>query len=241
MRTALVLLAMVTASTSSFAQSNLDREEIEIIVREYLLKHPEILLEVQDALNRKQEAELAERQVATIDQNTEAIYNSPYQIEFGDPNAEITIVEFFDYNCGFCQRALADMQRMLENDKNVRFVLKEFPVLGEQSIDASRVSLAMSQLMPDKYPQFHVELLGLEGVKNGARAMQVAVDLGADEEKLLEEMEKPYIIDAMSEVYQIADGLGVTGTPSYIVGKSVVFGAVGYDQLKKELSAQFSE
>ena len=165
--------------------------------------------------------------------NMALITNSDYQIEFGDPNAPVTIVEFFDYNCHFCQRAMADMQDLLKDNPNIRFVLREFPVLGEQSIEASRVSLAFSKLLPEKYGEFHLKLLGAEGVKNGDRAIQIAKELGADENQLLAEMEKPEIIEAIGSVYQIADPLGITGTPSYVIGDQVVFGAVGYDRLDK--------
>lgn len=235
------LIVSVSSTFSSWAQERMTKEQVETIVREYLLKNPEIILEVQDALTRKQEGELADRQLATIRQNAEVLFSSPHQIEFGPENAEITIVEFFDYNCGFCQRAMADMQQILRDDKNVRFVLKEFPVLGEQSIEASRVSLAMSKLMPDKYGKFHINLLGLPGLKNGENAIRTALNLGVNEDALRAEMEKPYIIDAMREVYELADGLGISGTPSYVVGEKVVFGAVGYDQLKEELNSQLQQ
>ncbi|MEM9278698.1 MAG: thioredoxin domain-containing protein, partial [Pseudomonadota bacterium] len=136
------------SSLAARAENDLSKDEIQKIVREYLLENPEILIEVQSALEQKQQAELAVTQQQTIQENYEAIYASPYQIVFGNPNASKTIVEFFDYNCGFCQRALADMQQFIETDKDVKFVLKEFPVLGEASIEASQVSLAFSKVMP---------------------------------------------------------------------------------------------
>ncbi|MEL7428832.1 MAG: DsbA family protein [Pseudomonadota bacterium] len=224
---------------NAHADETLDRAEIEKIIREYLVENPEIMLEVQEALGRKQADELVARQAETIKQEQEMLFNSPYQIEFGNPDAAVTIVEFFDYNCGFCQRAMADMEQILESDsENVRFVLKEFPVLGEQSIEASRVSLAFAQLAPEKIGEFHTTLLSQDGIKDGEMALQLAVALGANEDEMRGEMEKPYIIDALTEVYRVAEDLGVTGTPSYIVGENVVFGAVGYEQLKQEIEKQ---
>lgn len=230
----LAVSAMVVAHPSG-AQETLGRTEVEKIVRDYLIQNPQILLEMQQALEAKQQAAQAIAQKQTIADRKEEIYNSSYQIEIGDPQAKVTIVEFFDYNCGFCQRALGDMNRMIESGDSVRFVLKEFPVLGEASFEASKVSMAFSRVMPEKYAEFHIALLGMEGGKDGARAMQLAVEMGADEEAVKAEMENPAILETIREVYDIADGLGITGTPSYLIGDKVVFGAVGYDKLNDEL------
>ena len=231
-----VLLSCIfLATTPLVAQETVNKDEIRQIIREYLIENPEILLEVQQALELKQQAELAITQQRTIEANQELLYSSPFQIEFGDKNAEKTIVEFFDYNCGFCQRAMADMHQFLEADKNVRFILKEFPVLGEASLEASRVSLAVSRVIPEKYPQFHVELLGMEGLKDGERALELAVSMGADRDRIVEEMENPEIFQAIQEVYEVANGLGISGTPSYVVGDEVIFGAVGYSHLKQAI------
>lgn len=218
------------------AQEDFTKEEIHKIIREYLIQNPEIFLEVQQSLEQKQQAELEKDQRKTIAENQELIFSSPYQIEFGDRNAKKVIVEFFDYNCGFCQRALGDMQQFLASDPDVRFVLKEFPVLGEPSLDASRVSLAFSKLKPDLYSKFHTELISLEGLKDGERAIQLAEQMGATREELVEKMEDPEIFQAIQEIYELANGLGVTGTPSYIVGNDVVFGAVGYTRLKEAMA-----
>ncbi len=220
------------------AQDGVTRDEVRTIIRDYLLENPEILLEVQQALEQKQQAELSQTQKQMIRDNAELLYNSPYQIVFGDVDAEKTIVEFFDYNCHFCQRAMADMQEFIENDKDVRFILKEFPVLGEASFEASRVSLAFSRVMPEKYPQFHIDLLSMEGLKDGERAMQLAESMGASRSQIIAEMDNPEIIEALRSIYDLANGLGITGTPSYVAGGEVVFGAVGYTQLKETVNNQ---
>lgn len=219
----------------SFALDSKDKSEVETIIREYLLKNPEIFIEVQQALEAKQKLETANAQKQTLIDKHELIYNSKHQLEIGNPDAPITVVEFFDYNCGFCQRALADMNRFIKEDKNVRFILKEFPVLGEASVEAHRVSLAFSTLMPEKVEEFHTELLSKRGRKDGKVASELAISFGVDQTDLINEMEKPYIVAAMREVYELADGLAITGTPSYIIGNEVIFGAVGYAQLKARI------
>ena len=235
--TAIILLFLSTFATHPLAQEPLDKTEIGKIVREYLLENPEIMLEVQQALELKQQGELAESQQAILASQKDLIFSAPYQIEIGNPDAEITIVEFFDYNCGFCQRALTDMEIMLKSNKNLKFVLKEFPVLGEASLEASRISMAVSILLPAKHAEFHTELLSLPGQKDGARAMELAIKMGLKENDLIAEIENPQIIETIQSTYGLANELGITGTPSYIVGNEVVFGAVGHDQLETKIKS----
>ncbi len=227
--------------TTSRAQEVDNRADVEMIVREYLLSNPEILIEMQDVLQAKQQQQTAATQKQTLEAKKEAIYSSPHQIEIGNPEASVTVVEFFDYNCGFCMRALDDMNRMLDSNKEVRFVLKEFPILGPASVEAHQVSMAVSKVLPDQYAQFHIDLLGLSGRKDGARAVELALAMGADEATLRAEMEKPYIAEALDEVQAIAAGLGIGGTPSYIIGDEVVFGAVGFDELSQRVDQLTTE
>ncbi|MGI9399990.1 MAG: DsbA family protein [Rhizobiaceae bacterium] len=215
----------------------LERADVEKIVHEYLLENPTLLIEVQQALEKKQEEERLVAQQIALTENKDKIFGSEYQVEIGDPNAPITIVEFYDYNCGFCQRALGDMQKFVAEDKDVKFILKEFPVLGEASLDAHKVSLAFSKLMPEKAEEFHNVLLSAPGRKDGEMAIELAVKLGADRDAITSEIDKPYILDAIKEVYAIADSLGITGTPSYVVGDEVVFGAVGHTALNQKVTA----
>lgn len=230
-------LSAFSLSTNAIAQQSLNKSEVEQIVREYLLANPELLLEVQQQLEEKQQSELSNKQAEVISSQKDEIFSAPYQIEIGNPNAEITIVEFFDYNCGFCQRALSDMQVLLKSNDNLKFVLKEFPVLGEASIEATRVSMAVSKLLPEKHAEFHTKLLGMEGQKDGNRAMQLAVEMGASQIEIMMEMENPQIIETIQQTYGFANELGITGTPSYIIGNEVVFGAVGHDQLDSKIKS----
>lgn len=233
------VLAFLPIGASTANAEPLDKAEIEKIVREYLISNPEILIEMQQAYEVKQRAELVENQKVTLQEKQAAIYQSPHEISIGDPNADITIVEFFDYNCGFCKRALDDMNRLIASDRSIRFILKEYPVLGEGSLTASQVSVAFSKLYPEKYSEFHRQLLSLDGPKDGERAIETAVANGADRDTLVGRMKEDDILDALRESYEIAEGLGINGTPSYIIGDKVVFGAVGFDQLEQDIDAQF--
>ncbi len=215
----------------------IDRTQIEAVVRDYLLKNPEVMLEVQDALEAKQKAAQQLASQGVIQQNKDEIFNSTFDGVVGNPKGKVTIVEFYDYNCGFCKRAIEDMQALTKENPDLRFVLKEFPILGPESHKASVVSMAFHKMMPEKYGQFHTALLGGEGRATEASAMKVALSLGADEKKLREAMKDPSINEAFSRTYDLANKLAISGTPSYVVGNEVVFGALGKDVLAEKIEA----
>ncbi|MDA8869788.1 DsbA family protein [Rhizobiaceae bacterium] len=235
----LLILIALFLTLPAFAQDvtpEPDRTRIEGIVRDYLLTNPEIMLEVQAALEAKQ-AELAlARAKEAITRNQTAILSSKNQAVVGNPDGDVTLVEFFDYNCGFCQRAMNDMNELLAKDDKLRFVLKELPILGPGSVTASQVSTAVYRLHPDRYAEFHGRLLGLDAQKDGATARTIAEDMGFDMAALNAEADKPDVIDAFREVNRLADELGISGTPSYIIGDEVVFGALGADVLARKVS-----
>jgi len=228
----------ISFAVPASAQTEINRQQVENIIREYLLANPELLYEVQQAFEAKQALQVSAKQQEALETSREFLTQSDYQIVFGDPNAAITVVEFFDYNCHFCQNAASDMQKLVEEDKNIRFVLKEFPVLGPESLEASRISMAVSTVLPEKHAEYHLELLAMHGLKNGQRAMELAVKYGADEAEINRIIENPKIIETIQEVYQVADGLGITGTPSYVVGDQVIFGAVGYEQILAAINGE---
>ncbi|MEM9733895.1 MAG: DsbA family protein [Pseudomonadota bacterium] len=212
-----------------------DKPAIEKMVRDYLLANPEIILEVQQALEAKQQAEAAERTRMALEQHGDTIFRSQNQGTIGPKDADVQVVEFFDYNCGFCQRAMNDMNTLLEGDKKVQFVMKELPILSEGSVEAHRISTAVYRLFPDQYEKFHNTLLGLQGVKDGNRALRVAQQMELDIDKINEEAGKPNILAAFREVNELANQLGINGTPSYVIGDEVLFGALGADVLREKI------
>jgi protein-disulfide isomerase len=220
----------------TLAETTVDRSEVEGIIRDYLLKNPEILLEVQDALEAKQKEEQRIASLGVIKDNKDEIFNSTFDGVVGNPNGKVTIVEFYDYNCGFCKRAMEDMRALTDADPDLRFVLKEFPILSPDSQKASVVSMAFHMMMPQKYGEFHNALLGGEGRATEAAAIKVALSLGADEAELRAKMQDPTIIDTLSKTYDLANKLAITGTPSYVIGNEVVFGALGKDVLAEKIA-----
>ncbi len=207
------------------------------IIRDYLMANPEVVRDAIDELQKKQDAAEQAAQVAAITDNRDLLFSSPRQVVLGNPKGDVTLVEFFDYNCAYCRRAQPDMEQLIADDPNLRVVLKEFPVLGDGSIEAAEVSIAVRVLAPDKSAEFHDALIAQSGQVNGEVALAVAEGLGLDRAKLKKTMDAPEVKDTINEGYALATKLSLTGTPSYVTSEEVVIGAVGYDALKEKIAA----
>jgi protein-disulfide isomerase len=233
---AFVVLSLAPASAQFSATQ---RTDIEHIVREYLVSHPEVLQEAMAELEKRTaEAETAKHKAAVKD-NAKEIFNSPRQVVLGNPKGDVTLVEFFDYNCGYCKHAMGDMLTLLKTDPNLRVVLKEFPVLGPGSVAAAKVAAAarMQDKSGKKYLEFHTKLLGGRGQADEAHALAAAKDAGFDTAKIQKDMNGDEVRAQIAESFKLADALGLNGTPSYVVGNDVVVGAVGLDALKEKINA----
>ncbi len=233
----LVGLTALAGSLPSANAEDFSRSEIETIVREYLVQNPSVIREALEALDRQEKEAAETARLQAVTESADVLFNSTRQVVLGNPDGDITMVEFFDYNCGYCKRAFTDMARLMEEDENLRVVLKEFPVLGQGSVEAAQVAVAVNDIAPEKYPDFHQALLLQRGQANRASAMAAATELGLDEDALSKSMESDLASQTIEEVYSLANRLGLTGTPSYVIGDEVVMGAVGYDQLKDKISA----
>jgi protein-disulfide isomerase len=215
------------------------RSEIERVIREYLLQNPELLQDVMAELEKRQSVAEAEKHRAAVNQYSSAIFNSPRQVTLGNPQGDVTVVEFFDYNCGFCKRAMTDMLDLIKGDAKIKFVLKEFPVLGEASVQAAQVAAAVR--MQDKtggkkYLEFHQKLLGGRGQVDKARAIAAAKEVGFDTARIEKDIGSEEVRVTLEESFKLAEALGLNGTPSYVVGSDVVIGAVGLKALKEKIN-----
>lgn len=232
---ALCFAALMSSVPGAHAFDAGEKEEIGQIVREYLLANPELMLEVQQALEQKQEEEAAGLIAKTLSESGEQLFDDPIDPVFGNADGDVTVVEFFDYNCGFCRRGLPDMEYILANDKDVKFVLKEFPIFGPNSAAVHTVAMAFHSVAPEKYYDYHIKMMQQEGQIDEARALEIAAGEGVDMEALTASMENPNIVDSFRQTDSLAGGLGITGTPSYIVGDEVVVGALGKDVLIEKI------
>jgi protein-disulfide isomerase len=234
----LALPAMTPARAQAFSPDQ--REQIGNIIKDYLLAHPEVMQDVMAELEKRQQAAEADKHRTAVAQNKTTLLSSPHQVVLGNPQGNVTMVEFFDYNCGYCKHALADMLTLIKTNPNLKFVLKEFPVLGEGSVEAARVAVAarMQDSTGKKYLEFHQKLLGGRGPADKMRALAVAKDVGFDMTRIEKDMGSDEVKKTIDENLKLADALGVNGTPSYVVGDEVVVGAVGLDALREKLKAE---
>ena len=234
---ALALPAAAPAHAQSFTGDQ--RSEIERIIKDYLLSHPELLQEVMGELEKRQATAEAEKHRAAVTEHSANIFTSPRQVTLGNAQGDVTVVEFFDYNCGYCKRAMGDMLDLMKNDGKLKFVLKEFPVLGEGSVQAAQVAAAVR--MQDKtggkkYLEFHQKLLGGRGQADKARALAVAKEVGFDVARIEKDIAGDEVKATLEESFKLAEALGLNGTPSYVVGNDVVVGAVGLGALKEKVN-----
>lgn len=213
-----------------------DTQAVEKIVRDYLLRNPEVLVEALNALEAKRTAQATEAQKTAIQENWTALSATPDGTVLGNPDGDVTLVEFFDYNCGYCKRAAADMSVLLESDPQLKVVLKEIPVLGPPSEAASRVSLAFRSLAPEKYTEFQKKLLASRSQADESLALQVAADFGVETDRLKPLLQGQDVQAALAENARLSMLLGINGTPSYVVGDELVPGAVGADALAAKIA-----
>ncbi|MDF2813661.1 MAG: thioredoxin protein [Microvirga sp.] len=228
----LVVGSAAMAQNAPFSEPQ--RQAIGEIVRDYLLKNPEVLTEVIAELEKRQADAQRVSQAGALKETRQTLLNSPHSLVVGNPTGDVTLVEFFDYNCGYCKKALGDIRALVKNDPKLRIVLKDFPVLGPDSVEASRVGLAVkNQLQGEKLLDYHIKLMDSRGRVNGERALAVAKEMGLDVPRLQKEMAGAEVRAALEENAGLGDKLGLTGTPAFIVGEEIIPGAVGLDPLRQ--------
>ena len=232
-------------------------DEIGEIAKNYLVRHPEAIGEIfaEVLKHRSPKAKgnadaggtvaaagavkATPDRSAAIASNATALFSSPHQVTLGNSHGDVTLVEFFDYSCGFCKRALPDMMALIKDDPNLKIVLKELPILGPGSAEAARIAVAVRMRDPDgqKYLAFHQQLLGTAGPASRDKALAAAKDLGLDMAQLEKDAASEEVAATLGEDTRLAAAMGIRGTPGYVVGDEVVLGAVGLAALKTRIGA----
>ncbi|WP_264046557.1 DsbA family protein [Methylobacterium flocculans] len=221
-----------TAPAAPFTDAQ--RQAIEGIIKDYLVKNPDVLQEAIAEGERRQQETQKLAQSAALKESREALVNSPHGVVAGNPAGDVTLVEFFDYNCGYCRKALTDIQALIKGDPKLRVVLKDFPVLGAESLEASKIALAAKQqLKADKVFEFHTKLLESKGRVNAERALAVGKEMGLDVARLTRDAQGAEVKAALSENVGLGDKLGLSGTPAFIIGDEIIPGAVGIEPIRK--------
>jgi len=212
-----------------------NKEAMELLVREYLLEHPEILIEMMQRLDTRQaEEQEAMREKALAELGKDTLLDPRIAYVTGPQGAKTTLIEFFDYRCTYCKRSVEGVKKLMKERKDVRFAFIEFPILTESSDFAARAALA-ARRQNGKYLPFHFALMEADGDLPPERVYDIAESIGLDVARLKSDMKDASIGAAIDEVHAIAEKLQLSGTPTFVIGDRVISGGMSYDMLKEKL------
>ena len=227
---AVFISAAVPAAEPPFTPRQM--RAVEDVVRQYLLDNPEVLVDAIRALRVKQQADSTRQLQETLASRRGELESDPTSPVAGNPNGNVTVVEFFDYNCPYCKKVFPSMRSLIEADGNIRYVLKEYPILGPQSVMAARAALAIWKLDSEKYMPFHASMMKTRGKLSEATIFDLAAEAGLDPGRLKKAMAEPWIDEAIRRNDDLAAALNITGTPAFVIGNHVIPGAVDLETLK---------
>ena len=230
-RSALLALAIAAFPAAALAETFDDAQKKEIgeIVRAYLLENPELLIEVSKELELRQQVAEGEKRSGALQEHAKDIFHSEADLVAGNPEGDVTMVEFFDYNCSWCKKGLPEVLSLIEEDPKLRLVMKEFPIFGGDSDYAAMAALASRK--QGKYWDFHLAMLGHEGKVTRETVDEIATAQGLDLDKLKVDMKDPEIAATLQRNRQLAGLLSISGTPAFIIDSEVVPGYLPKDGL----------
>ncbi len=235
----LFLAGAVPAMGADEAKGQRSEAEIGKIIREYLLNNPEVIFEAVERHRQKQREQQAQRDRALLKQHRQALLADPDSFVAGNPDGDVTVVEFFDYRCGYCKRFAPTLEKIKKDDSKIRVVYKEFPVLGPDSMRGAQAALAARN--QGRYLEFHEALMRVGGALNEETLMKVARSVGLDTERLRKDMANPKIQDIIGKTRRLAQALSINGTPAVIVGNRIARGAVPLAELTRMIARARAE
>ncbi len=202
-----------------------DRDALRSEVRAYLLEHPEVLIEAMDVLQQREEDAALARDVETVATHKDLIFASDHDWVGGNPEGDVTLVEFMDYRCGYCRKAYDEVDALIKTDGNIRFVVKEFPILGEASTLSAQFAIALRQLHGDEaYAKAHDALMTLRGEPTPETLARLATDFGFDPQPIMDRMKSPDVQAVIDANYALAEKMEITGTPAFVLKDMVMRG-----------------
>lgn len=219
-----ILMTANLASADDQKFTKAQKEEINRMIRGYILEHPEILPEAIQILQDRQKKMLLEK-------NETGLYKDGYSFVGGDTNGEVTLVEFFDYNCSVCKRTLATMEKLKKDVPGLRVIYKEFPILMESSVIAAKAAMASQK--QGKYAEFHKAMMLNLGNLTEDRIFEIAREVGLDDKLMAIDMALPDLNIRLQKNHTLAQTLGITGTPGFVVGETILSGALPYPEMVK--------
>ncbi|MBY6152928.1 DsbA family protein [Vannielia litorea] len=223
----LALTALPAIAFEIGEMSDAERETFRAEIRAYLLDNPEVLMEAIGVLEERQAAEQAQGDVALVANHADALFNDGYSYVGGNPDGDITIVEFMDYRCGYCKKAFPEVESLIKADGNIRFIVKEFPILGEQSVVASRFAIATLQVAgPEAYKSVHDAMMQMRGDYNEAALTALAEKAGTDPAPILAAMNSDEVSAVIAENRALAQAMQISGTPTFVLEDQMLRGYV---------------
>jgi protein-disulfide isomerase len=226
-----LLLGLLPASARADNFTPDQRREIEGIVRDYLVHHPEALIDAIQAAEEKLKSDAKDKAANALKERRREVFDDPQSPIAGNPKGDATLVEFFDYRCPYCKQVQPSLEKLLGDDRQLRLVYKEFPVLGPASELAAHAALAARK--QGKYDAFHRAMMAAKGTIDDMAIYAVAGSVGLDVERLKQDMKSPDIDKQLKANFALADALEINGTPAFVVGDEIVPGAVSLDALKQ--------
>lgn len=221
--------------TAPSASATMDTADLDTAIETFLLKNPRLLERMSVALESEIRAEEQERAQMALATLSDEIYNDPANIVLGNPDGDVTLVEMFDYNCGYCRQVVPDVMALIEEDPNLRVILKEFPILSQGSVDAARIGILVNEAGVD-YAQFHTALFSSRGAVSSETALDAAESLGLNRVMLELDMNNADVTSVIQRSYDIAQGLGISGTPTFIIGNEILPGAASKAELSRRIA-----
>jgi protein-disulfide isomerase len=244
-RYAALMIALATATATQAADLDLDnmtdaqRDAFGAQVREYLLENPEVIMEAVQVLEARQAQAQAQGDLDLVAANTDALFNDGYSWVGGNPDGDVTIVEFFDYRCGFCRRAHPEVKQLLEIDGNIRYIATEFPILGENSMISSRFAIAVRKVAgDDAYAAANEALIALNSDMDEPVLRRLATSLDLDADAVLDAMDDEDITRQIAETRALAQSLQINGTPSFVMGTQMIRGYLPLDAMQEVIAEE---
>jgi len=226
-------LTLGTATLTPSAQAqDMNEEEIEQIVENYILNNGDKIIQAVENFQQKQQQEEQQQAQEILKQNEDYLYEEDHPA-IGPKNADATIVEFFDYNCGYCKKAFSDIQTIVQTDKTVRFIMMDLPILGPTSLTAAKWGYAAHK--QGKYLEYHTALMEHRGQKTESELERIAKDVGLDVEQMKKDAESAETQAYISKSAGFARQLGISGTPGFIAGDEILRGYIGLDGMKRKI------
>ena len=232
------LLILFAAPLAAQELSPAQKAAVDAQIRAYILENPEIIVEAMQVLEQREQLAQANADRELLASMRNELENDGYSLVAGNPDGDVTMIEFLDYRCGYCKQAHDGVKALLASDPNIKFVVKEFPILGAESTFAARAAMASLQQGADTYLSFNDAMMRHRGDLDQHTVMRIAGEAGVNQAKLAEDIQNPQIAANIRETYGLARRLDISGTPAFIIGDTIVRGFLPYDSLKEIVEEQ---